>query len=105
MYSKEASSVVQNYTVREMPFLENRKGEIDMNYDKGPQLTVYQLKSYLKHIPDDVKICIGIGSDNAPAHYLLNYAGQLMIHSDCYMQNATETNIKTVLSFNARKEE
>lgn len=97
--------MVQNYTVREMPFLENRKGEIDMNYDKGPQLTVYQLKSYLKHIPDDVKICIGIGSDNAPAHYLLNYAGQLMIHSDCYMQNATETNIKTVLSFNARKEE
>lgn len=104
MYSKEASSVVQNYTVRKMPFLENRKGEIDMNYDKGYQLTVSQLKSYLKHIPDDVKICIGIGSDNAPAHYLLNYDGQLMLHSDCYMQNATETNIKTVLSFNARKE-
>jgi hypothetical protein len=24
---------------------------------------------------------------------------------DCYMQNASEVNIKTILSFNARKEE
>ena len=82
-----------------------KERKIGMNYDKGPQLTVSQLKSYLEHIPNDVKICIGIGSDNAPAHYLLNYGGQLMIHSDCYMQNAIETNIKTVLSFNTRKEE
>ena len=41
----------------------------------------------------------------APAHYLLNYDEQLMLHSDCYMQNASEVNIKTILSFNARKEE
>lgn len=47
-----------------------------MDYDKGSQLTVAQLKSYLKHIPDDVKICIGIGDCNAPAHYLLNYDGR-----------------------------
>ena len=76
-----------------------------MDYDKGPQLTVAQLKSYLKHIPDDVKICIGIGDVKAPAHYLLNHGGQLMLHPDCYMQNASEVNIKTILSFNARKEE
>ena len=76
-----------------------------MNYDKGSQLTVSQLKSYLNHIPNDVKICIGIGDVTAPAHYLLNHGGQLMIHSDCYMQNATETNIKTILSFNIRREE
>lgn len=76
-----------------------------MNYDKGSQLTVAQLKSYLKHIPDDVKICIGIGDSTAPAHYLLNDDGQLMLHTDCYMQNASEVNIKTILSFNTRKEE
>lgn len=76
-----------------------------MDYDKGSQLTVAQLKSYLKHIPEDVKICIGIGDNEAPAHYLLNYDGQLMLHTDCYMQNASEVNIKTILSFNARKEE
>ena len=76
-----------------------------MDYDRGAQLTVAQLRSYLKHIPDDVKICIGIGDVNAPAHYLLNNGGQLMIHTDCYMQNASEVNIKTILSFNARKDE
>lgn len=76
-----------------------------MDYDKGPQLTVAQLKSYLKYIPDDVKICIGIGDRDAPAHYLLNNGGQLLLHTDCYMQDAPEVNIKTVLSFNARKEE
>ena len=76
-----------------------------MDYDKGSQLTVAQLRSYLKHIPDDVKICIGIGDVNAPAHYLLNNGGQLMLHTDCYMQNAAEVNIKTILSFNAGKEE
>ncbi len=76
-----------------------------MDYDKGPQLTVAQLKLYLKHIPDDVKIRIGIGDANAPAHYLLNHGGQLMLHSDCYMQNASEVNIKTILSFNARKKD
>ena len=76
-----------------------------MNYDKGPQLTVAQLKSYLKHIPDDVKIRIGIGDVTAPAHYLLNDDGQLMLHTDCYMQNASEVNINTILSFNTIKEE
>lgn len=76
-----------------------------MDYDRGPQLTVAQLKSYLKLIPDDVKICIGLGDVTAPAHYLLNHDGQLMLHTDCYMQNASEVNINTILSFNARKEE
>ena len=76
-----------------------------MDYDKGSQLTVSQLKSYLKHIPDDVKICVGIGDAHAPAHYLLNKDGQLMLHPDCYMQNASEVNIRTILSFNVRKED
>ena len=76
-----------------------------MHYDKGPQLTVGKLKEYLAHIPDDVKVVVGIGDNKAPAHYLLNYDEQLMLHPDCYMQNASEVNIKTILSFNARKEE
>ena len=76
-----------------------------MDYDKGTQLTAGKLKEYLACIPDDVKICIGIGDTNAPARYLLNYDGQLMLHTDCYMQNASEVNIKTILSFNVRKEE
>lgn len=74
-----------------------------MYYDKGPQLTVGRLNEYLACIPDDVKICIGIGSEVAELHYLLNQDGNLVLHTDCYMQNASEINIKTVLSLNARK--
>lgn len=70
-----------------------------MNYDKGPQLTVKMLKEYLKHIPDDTKVRIGIGDENAPAHYLLNYGGELLLQTDCYMRNAAKTNLMTVLSF------
>ena len=75
-----------------------------MYYNKGPQLTVAQLKSYLKHVPDDVKIRVGIGDISAPAHYLLNHGGQLMLHTNCYMENASEVNIKTILSFNTKEE-
>ena len=75
-----------------------------MHYDKGPQLTVGKLKEYLACIPDDVKICVGIGDEVEEAHYLLNQAGNLVLHPNCYMQNASEMNIKTILSFNARKE-
>lgn len=74
-----------------------------MNYDKGEQITAGILKEYLVLIPDDVKICVGIGDEKAPVHYLLNWDGQLMLHPDCYMQNAAETNLKTVLSFNVKK--
>lgn len=70
-----------------------------MDYDKGPQLTVATLKEYLSMIPDDVKICIGIGDARAEAHYLINDSGKLVIHPDCYMQNASEVNIKTIISF------
>ena len=76
-----------------------------MDYDKGPQLTVGKLKEYLACIPDDVKICVGFGSERAPAHYLLKEGWQLVLHPDNYMQNAEEGNIKTILSFNAKKEE
>ena len=74
-----------------------------MNYDKGPQITVQQLMDYLKHIPSDTKICIGIGDKVAPLHYLLNRKGELLMHTDCYMQDAAETNLLTVLSFNKVK--
>lgn len=76
-----------------------------MYYDKGPQLTVGELKKYLTCIRDDVKIYIGIGNEIAELHYLLNQDGNLILHPDCYMQNASEVNIKTILSFNTIKEE
>lgn len=76
-----------------------------MYYDKGPQLTAGKLKKYLACIPDDVKIYIGIGDEVAELHYILNQDGNLVLLSDCYMQNASEMNIKTILSFNTRKEE
>lgn len=74
-----------------------------MDYDKGPQLTVGKLKEYLACIPDDVKICIGNGEEVEEAHYLLNQDGNLVLHSDCYMQNVSEMNIKSILSLNARR--
>ena len=70
-----------------------------MDYDKGPQITVGYLKRFLATIPDDVKICVGIGDASEAAHYLLNDNGMLLLHPDCYMQNANETNIKTMISF------
>ena len=76
-----------------------------MYYDKGPQLTVGKLKEYLACISDDVKICIEIGDKVVELHYLLNQGGNLVLLSDCYMQNASEMNIKTILSFNVRKDE
>lgn len=76
-----------------------------MDYDKGPQLTVGKLKQYLANIPDNVKICVGIGDQNAPAHYLLNRSGELELHPDCYMQDAEFTNLMTVFSFNKKKED
>ena len=74
-----------------------------MTYDKGAQFTVERLKKYLDLIPDDVKICVGIGDDITPAHYLINRDGKLVICVDCYMQNADENNLITVLSFNSKK--
>ena len=74
-----------------------------MNYDKGPQLTAGRLKEYLACIPDDVKVRVGFGDDSAPAHYLMNCAGELVLHPDCYMLNAEENNIRTILSFNTKK--
>ena len=75
-----------------------------MDYDKGPQLTVASLMLYLACIPDDVKVCVGIGDNIAPAHYLINKDGVLVIHPDCYMQNASEMNLKTVLTLNKAHE-
>ena len=74
-----------------------------MNYDKGPQISVGRLKKYLAWIPDDVKICVGIGSVKEPLHYLLNEGGELVLHPDCYMMDAEEENIKTIMSFDVKK--
>ena len=76
-----------------------------MNYDKGPQLTAGRLKEYLACIPDNTKIRIGIGDVTAPAHYLMNWNGELMLHTDCYMQNASEVNLKTIITLSRRKED
>ena len=67
-----------------------------MNYDKGPHLTVGMLKTYLNCIPDDIKVMIGSGGDTSELNYLLNYDGKLLLHSDSYMEDATEVNLKTV---------
>ena len=74
-----------------------------MHYDKGEQITVGKLKDYLALIPDDVKIYIGIGSEIAQLHYLLKYGNGLLLHPDSYMEDADETNLRTVLSFNVKK--
>ena len=74
-----------------------------MTYDKGEQFTVERLKKHLDYIPNDVKICVGIGDDINPAHYINNRDGKLVICVDCYMQDADENNLKTVLSFNQNK--
>ena len=70
-----------------------------MNYDKGEQLTVGKLKRYLASIPDDIKIQVGIGDYNTAAHYILNNGGELLLCPDCYMEDANEANISTVISF------
>ena len=70
-----------------------------MRYDKGPQLTVGALKQALALIPDNVKVCVGIGDVVSEAHYLMNYDGKLLLLPDCYAENADEINIKTIISF------
>ena len=69
-----------------------------MTYDKGPQLTVGILKAYFACIPDNVPISVGIGDMTEEAHYLINQSGTLVIHPDCYMQDANEMNLKTIIS-------
>lgn len=73
-----------------------------MTYDKGPQLTVGILKQYLAHIPDNVKVCFNDGQSNYEVHYILNKNGELTFAVDCYMQDANETNLRTLLSFNKK---
>jgi len=69
-----------------------------MRYDKGPQITVGELKHYLACIPDDVKVCISIGDTIEELHYLENLNGKLLLLPDCYMQNAAEMNLYTMRS-------
>ena len=73
-----------------------------MDYDKGPQLTAGRLREYLACIPDNTKIRVGIGDVNAPAHYLIDWDGELVLHPDCYMQNASEINLKTIISLSRK---
>ena len=74
-----------------------------MHYNKGEQLTVGMLRGYLCMIPDDVKIFVGVGSEVEELHYLLNHGGNLLLHTDSYMKDSVEENLKTVISFNAEK--
>ena len=73
-----------------------------MYYNKGEQLTVGMLKGYLAMIPDNVKILVGMGSEVAELHYLINHDGELLLHPDEYMQDAVEENIRTALSFSMK---
>lgn len=43
-----------------------------MDYNKGSQITVGRLKEYLACIPNEVRVSVGIGSESAPLHYLIN---------------------------------
>lgn len=70
-----------------------------MNYNKGEQFTVKKLKAYLDCIPDDVKVCVGLGDNIKPARYISNYDNKLTIESDIYMRDADENNLHTIISF------
>ena len=70
-----------------------------MNYNKDKQFTVKQLKEYLNYIPEDINVCIGFGDQIKPARYISNYNNQLTIESDCYMRDAVENNLHTIISF------
>ena len=66
---------------------------------QGKQFTVKKLKAYLDCIPDDVKVCIGLGDQIKPARYISNYNNNLTIESDVYMRDANENNLFTIVNF------
>ncbi len=71
-----------------------------MNYDKGKQLTVGDLRRYLSIIPEDVKISIyDVGDKTKSLHYLSKEGDELVLSHDLYMVNALEHNLKTLIQF------
>lgn len=70
-----------------------------MNYDKGKQLTVGELRRYLSIIPEDVKISISIGEKSKSLHYLSKEGDELVLSHDLYMVNALEHNLETLIQF------
>ena len=69
-----------------------------MQYDKGKQITIKDLKRLIKYLPDDTKVFAGFGDRVEPLHYLCDYDGGLMLHPDIYGMDATEINIKTIVT-------
>lgn len=69
-----------------------------MHYDKGKQITIKDLKRLINYLPDDTKVFVGFGDRVEPLHYLCEYDGGLMLHPDIYGMDATEINIKTIVT-------
>lgn len=69
-----------------------------MHYNKGKQITIKDLKSLIKNLPDDVKVFVGYGDRVTPLRYLCEYDGGLMLHTDIYGMDATECNLKTIVT-------
>ena len=67
------------------------------------QLTVGALKQYLACIPDDVKVRVGWGEEDAEACCFENVAGELVILPSCYGEDADEVNLRTIISFQKTK--
>lgn len=55
-----------------------------MQYDKGKQITIKDLKRLIKYLPDDTKVFVGFGDRVEPLHYLCDYDGGLMLHPDIW---------------------
>lgn len=71
-----------------------------MTYSRRKQFTVDTLRNYLNAIPGEVKVFINWGEATAPACFIENNDGHLIITTDCYKAEPEEINTKTVLSFN-----
>lgn len=74
-----------------------------MNYDKGKQLTVGELRRYLSIIPENVKISINFGEKSESLHYLSKEGDELVLSHDMYMVNAWEHNLETLIKFSGNK--
>lgn len=74
-----------------------------MNYSKGHQLTVGELKTLIQLMPDETKLFVGVGVNIVPLRYLCEHDGGLMFHTDMYGVDAETNNIKTSLLLSKKK--
>jgi len=65
--------------------------------NKGKQLSVGKLKKLIEHIPNDIKLYVGMGDNVAPLRYLCEYEGGLMFHTDIYGVDAKICNYQTII--------